>query len=773
MVEGRTVLHALTTPLGGRVDGPTLPRYTPCACEEVNCSTHAPAHLPRAHSVSSPSGEWRRLDVIDERILQTEAWHVIALDGVVHEVHIHESPDGTMHHVDVLKDDVSCGRMTFVLGEGISITSPSGEIIRGIDKSRIRTRIGLPNLCEDTWQLFDTVNNPSWGLLANRTPPKVPSVHAGASFDKVPVRATYFFAGSSKRPGESIYGHTYDANTGAYTIRALDYELHENWSESGAKRGLTLDAMLDVNINVVLASSWGPHDSTAWTESAPMCTAPEAVDELFDASVGKPLLVLPALESYTRDFKFTAEFPRAENSSVFLAYAAWIFDLVTAYLGVATPKGTWANAGYWSHKWARIYDKSGKARYAIYIYDPHVDDRPDLTDEYFVDVLETTMSVVEDVLQKLGVNIDIGYTLDTFWVQKGHRSPNHFVPTPEETGAALMVGAERLLAIHPFRPEVSVEFCKSGDREVDFRPDRVDARYADRSYERDAATAWICKDFYDRWHAVGIPIYIHAGTGYYAVLNSTKDSCDAKSADACPPGDPNNQDPEKKGCPYRYGGNMTWLNFLSWLRGAGVKGISYNAWNGFTEGWFGMPCSAVANQDFDSNPTFTDPGKPWFDSSFDDVPNDWIRVVFAQDPRYCNHIHNLVFQVYGAICEKYYEFGGMEGALGDPRSSEKDGALPGSRKNDFTFGGIYWRGDLGASAVYGLIYDFYSSTIPREEGGTLGMPITDEHDVVVMPNWIVGFPARESLFEHGALCWRSGMTHAFQAPTTCTAFTWP
>lgn len=89
--------------------------------------------------------------------------------------------------------------------------------------------------------------------------------------------------------------------------------------------------------------------------------------------------------------------------------------------------------------------------------------------------------------------------------------------------------------------------------------------------------------------------------------------------------------------------------------------------------------------------------------------------VFAQPQR-------VVFQVYGAIGDKYRQLGANSGPLGAPKSNELDAAR-GGRYNKFANGFIYWHPNIGAYAVYGVIGEKWSR-LGREAG--FGYPLTDE-----------------------------------------------
>jgi LGFP repeat len=78
--------------------------------------------------------------------------------------------------------------------------------------------------------------------------------------------------------------------------------------------------------------------------------------------------------------------------------------------------------------------------------------------------------------------------------------------------------------------------------------------------------------------------------------------------------------------------------------------------------------------------------------------------------------------VYGAIGQKWVDLNGNKGPLGAPLTDESD-AAGGGRFNDFQYGHIYWRPDVGAHAVYGAIAEKWVQ-FGRENG--LGYPITDE-----------------------------------------------
>ncbi|HRF62800.1 MAG TPA: hypothetical protein PK708_07925 [Candidatus Competibacter sp.] len=81
----------------------------------------------------------------------------------------------------------------------------------------------------------------------------------------------------------------------------------------------------------------------------------------------------------------------------------------------------------------------------------------------------------------------------------------------------------------------------------------------------------------------------------------------------------------------------------------------------------------------------------------------------------------FAYAVYGAIGDKYRQLGGEHGVMGVPKSDELPAAR-GGRYNQFEWGYIFWRGDIGAhNVLYPL--DRKWNSMGREGG--FGYPITD------------------------------------------------
>jgi uncharacterized protein with LGFP repeats len=167
-----------------------------------------------------------------------------------------------------------------------------------------------------------------------------------------------------------------------------------------------------------------------------------------------------------------------------------------------------------------------------------------------------------------------------------------------------------------------------------------------------------------------------------------------------------------------------WRNALSQFKGNGIKGITFNTWNGYTEGWVAVPTREY--------------GKTVY---------NWVRDLYEADPRHCSHMHYVdgraTHRVYGAICEKWVKLGGDRGLLGRPLTPESPSAK--GRTTRFEKGSIYW-GASGAWEVHGKIAEAYLAA--AADASCLGLPISDEE-----PH---GHDGRKSRFQGGVITFRMG-----------------
>lgn len=166
---------------------------------------------------------------------------------------------------------------------------------------------------------------------------------------------------------------------------------------------------------------------------------------------------------------------------------------------------------------------------------------------------------------------------------------------------------------------------------------------------------------------------------------------------------------------------------MSQLKGPGVTGITFNTWNGYTEGYAAAPSREHG----------------W-------TVYNWLTDLLEPLPWHYSHMHYVngarSHRVYGAICEKWIQLGADR--FGAPVSEELPSTL--GRMQNFADGkAIYWSAATGAHEVHGLIAKTY-----RQEGGDascLGLPVSDEE---------ANGEGRVSYFQHGRIDWNPGDTRA-------------
>lgn len=305
-----------------------------------------------------------------------------------------------------------------------------------------------------------------WGRLAN------------PGFENQRIKTTLFFAGQA-RDGSSPYGCTPAPNLSLYTVHPLD-ERHLNWSVSRENRDFALNEMVEAGINVVTMSSWGerflPCDA-GWAKYAPMQTAPQAHDELFEAAAGKPLLIMPLIESRDKEWNFRGEFPRTRDG-VAPGTVSQITELIERYLKNGHPE--------WASRWARVYDRNGEPRYAVVII--HASSELLYPNEHQAFAAGFDL-VAEEVFKATGVKV--GFFIDP--LPPGTNAPGRFKPDPEATGPFLR-RTNAILGIQGFIPEVWTELTDDA-----------------------ALIAWK-RDFSRRWSESGIPFLMDVSPGYDAHL---------------------------------------------------------------------------------------------------------------------------------------------------------------------------------------------------------------------------------------------------------------
>jgi hypothetical protein len=417
---------------------------------------------------------------------------------------------------------------------------------------------------------------------ANPTPK--PGTLANPRFEGQAMKSTYFFTGEWRLAGATFYEGpvpgeflTPASNNCLYSVYPVDGGTNLGWSETPVKRDYALNNMLGAGVNVVNMSYWGPPSTDRWAFWAPMQTAPRSHDELFDAAIGKPVLIAPYIEegaatNYdpatglpahqlgclqpdgTRDsgptgrspgFTFADDFPgTADNPAP--ALVSQILDLVDRYL--VHPRNA-----VWPKKWARMYDRNGEPRYVVSLIHVGSNQVPGVNArEPFDETFAKGFSwVANTVYRRTGIRV--GFTLD---VLPPENALVRFKPSAKETGKFL-AGQPAVLAIEPFISEVHTRRCLPVEG-CDLRSD---------SEALKEMIAWK-RDFIASWVTSGIPVILDVSPG--------------RDAHIVFPG------PVEP----RYGNNDQWRQGQAEMLSLDVRGLTGNTFNGYTEGFAIVPACA-------------------------------------------------------------------------------------------------------------------------------------------------------------------------------------
>jgi len=401
-----------------------------------------------------------------------------------------------------------------------------------------------------------TARAQTWGRLAN------------PGFTNQRIKATLFFAGQARdgtkrygdcNPGNDAYVYVPENEREKYQACLVDADhkdlsvvhpldsAHWKWSESPAYRDTALNLMVEAGINVINMSSWGEDFlPCAWvTAAAPMQTDPEAHNELFTAAVGKPLLIVPYLESRggtDYPWEFRSEFPTRPDGAVAPGTISQITNMIHRYL--KHPKDS-----TWPAKWAQVYDRNGEARYAVAII--HAASSNLLGSGAHSAFAAGFDAIAEAVFQQTGGEqgggVKVGFFIDA--LPPASNAPGTFKPSPEDTGPHLL-NSQSLLGIECFTPELWVG-----------------------SSDTTAVINWK-RDFSRRWFETGIPFLMDVSPGYDAHCVFNPD--------------------------FRYGLTTEWLDHLAQMnRDYGRSGMVYNAWNGYGESLVAIPSQEYGNLFYD------------------------------------------------------------------------------------------------------------------------------------------------------------------------------
>jgi len=515
--------------------------------------------------------------------------------------------------------------------------------------------------------------------LASDLHPEWRALLASPELDGQPVKGVYFF------PGEL------QANVRLYTTHPLNPD-DEHWNSDPTGRTRVIDRMIASHVNTVVMSYWSnmPQWSPMFLEpTSGLNPISDSVTKVLDAVQGRPLVVIPAIEvgfdpahPKIPHWEFQKDFPPPGGGPVLPGLVSRIGQLAELFRGRMD-------------LWARLYDRKGEWRYAIQIL--HVcSDVPGTTDIQFANAFKDVAAQVQEIY-----HIPIGFMLDTI-----ADAECAYVASPSRAGS-LLEQQPSVLTVNGFVSEVFSDKVINGPRCFD--PNWRNCQPHDNNVDNLEKLADWKRRAVDDWVRTGLPVILDVSNGFDGRIVWS-----------------NNEE----GTGF-WGDNMNytddrWRNWMSELKGSGVKGITFDTWNGYTEGYAAVPSREHGQTVY-----------------------NWLIDLLEPDPRVCSHMHYeagvRTYRVYGAICDKWVQLGADRG-FGAPVSSEVASAR--GRVSYFMDDkAIYWSVATGAHEVHGLIAKTYWGA--GGDGGCLGLPVSDEEP---SPN------GRVSRFEHGQIDWKPGDT---------------
>ena len=495
---------------------------------------------------------------------------------------------------------------------------------------------------------------------------------ASTALDNQPMKAVYFFPGSKTK------------NTSLYTTHPVDSR-DSDWNTDAKARAWVLDNMVSAHVNTIVMSYWSESP-----RSSPMALATDTLPDLLQSIGDRKLVVLPAIES-SNAWSFADEFPTDAGGAAAPGFIDRIGEMVALFEGRM-------------NLWAQMYDRDGKSRYAVNIL--HASSNVirqvagDADDQAFAAAFDR---VADQVQARFGIRV--GFTLDAVQGQS-------YSATPYESAVALET-TPSVLAIQDFEPEVYGDVVKAAAPCI--------ARSAgcvayDNNVDNLAPIVAFKRNLTRDWVKTGVPVILSVSNGM-----------DGRYVWA------------KYGVGF-WGDNADYTddrfrNWVSELKGNGIKGITFDTWNGYTEGY-------AATRSVEHG----------------DTVFEWLTDLLSPDPRKCSHVQyangERTYRVYGSICSKWIALG-ADRRFGAPTSPELSTAH--GRVSHFADGkSIYWSRSTHAHEVHGIIETTYVNA--GVDSSCLGLPTSDEESD--------GFGGRESHFEHGLIDWKPGDAHG---AVTCTS----
>ena len=354
----------------------------------------------------------------------------------------------------------------------------------------------------------------------------VPGYLANPGFENQAIKSVFFFSGNW-RNGVQFYDFNPSDNRGLFTLHPGDAR-HLGWSENQSNRVFAVQRMIDAGANVVNMSYWGLPGTDNWAHWSPMQTSTASHDELFKAAVDKAILIAPYIESFAP----TDGSDGYTFADDFPGTTANPAPLLVAMIEDLVDRYLLHPAhAQWPSRWASVYDQNGQERYLVSII--HVaSNQASISDQDFAAGFDR---VAARVFEHTGVHI--GFALDI--LPPDSYAPGTFKALPLSTGPWL-AQQESVLAIQCFLPEI----------------------WKGWSNESDLST-WK-RDYHASWIKTGIPFIHDLTPGYDASIVFPSSPV--------------------------YGNTSSWRDLQSQsVNEFDSRSMTFNAWNGYTEGMAGMP----------------------------------------------------------------------------------------------------------------------------------------------------------------------------------------
>jgi hypothetical protein len=517
------------------------------------------------------------------------------------------------------------------------------------------------------------------GPSETNEPSKLRGLLASAPLAGQPIKGVYFFPGEGASYNRALYtAHPQSAS-----------DLH--WNSDVGTRAEVIDRIIAANANTLVMSYWGD-DMIRWS---PMELDSTSLRGVLDAVQGKPIVVIPALESghdplapALTQWRFSDDFPYEAGVYGPDRLAPRLLERLRAICRLFDGR---------RDAWAQMYDRRGRPRYVVHVLRAHAQRVPIVDGKTPEEVVAEAFDAVADTIYA-SEGIELGFTLD---VSRGELGGHSLEPN----SASPLAAAASVLAIQFFMSEMhggGVLASAPAQPPIDNNVANLDALLFGKLAVLEG------------WLSTGIPVVYDVSSGF---------------------------DGRYVWAPYGsgfWGDNRdytsdAWRNFQSEHNSHAFIGVTFNTWNGYSEGYAATPT--------------VEHGVTIY---------DWLRDLYEPDARACNHVEyeggRAAFRVSGAICEKWRELGGRRGALGPPVSNEL--TTERGRVLHFAHGSVFLSEAFGAREVHGALHDEYQRL--GYGSSCLGLPVSDEEPIP--GGWI-------SRFEHGVITFVAGDT---KPRATCT-----